>query len=162
RSAPDSPYRRNAGRRTVAMYQVDTHLQRPLIYFDENDGHYKLRLVFKQAGFELSSDKSPSKMLKYYKAYELLRSKLDDPKYQQRIVVKEGMAALYDNSRVCHGRGPIHQTTQRTILIADVVDEVWFSRCRLMLGKKSGFGRQVAVGGCSLKVLDLLSDRYEK
>ncbi|KAJ7365423.1 hypothetical protein OS493_005530 [Desmophyllum pertusum] len=145
----------------VAMYQVDIHLQRPLIYFDENDGHYKLRFSTKQAGFELSSDKSPSKMLKYYKAYELLRSKVYDPKYQQRIVVKEGMAALYDNSRVCHGRGPIHQTTQRTILAADVVDQVWYSRCRLMLGKKSGLEDRWLFG-CSLKALDLLSDRYEK
>lgn len=148
----------------VAMYQVDVHLQRPIIYFDDKDGHYKLRFSFKQAGFELSpvsGNNSPSEMLKYYKAYELLRSKLCDPKYHQTIVIKEGVAALYDNSRVSHGRGPIHQATQRTILVGNVVDEVWYSRLRLMLGKKSGLEDRWLYG-CSLKALELLSDRYEK
>jgi len=62
---------------------------------------------------------------------------------------------------VCHGRGPIHHATQRTILIADVVDEIWYSRCRLMLGKKSGL-EDKWLFGCSLKALELLADRYEK
>lgn len=148
----------------VPIYQIDTHLQRPVIYFDDRDGHYKLRFTIKQAGFEmslLSGDNSPSRMQKYYKAYQLLTSMLCDPKYQQTIVIKERMAALYDNSRVCHGRGPIHHTTQRTILIADVVDEIWYSRCRLMLGKKSGLEERWLYG-CSLKALELLADRYEK
>ena len=148
----------------VPVYHIDIELQRPVVYFDEIDGHYKLIFNMKHAGFELnlvSGDNSPSRMQKYYKAYELLRSKLSDPKYHQTIVIKEGMAALYDNSRVSHGRGPIHPTTQRALLVADVVNEIWYSRCRLMLGKKSGL-EDKWLYGCSLKALELLADRYEK
>ena len=38
----------------VPIYQIDTHLQRPALYFDDIDGHYKLRFTMKQAGFEMS------------------------------------------------------------------------------------------------------------
>ena len=149
----------------VPIYQFDSHLQRPVIFFDDKDGHYKLRFTVKQAGFELSllngGDFDPPVIQKYYKAYELLRSKLCDPKYHQEVVIKEGLAALYDNTRVCHGRGPIHPSSQRTILIADVMDEIWYTRCRLMMGKKSGLDERWLYG-CSLKALEILSDRYEK
>ena len=148
----------------VPIYHIDIQLRRPVVYFDETHGHHKLIFNMKHEGFELnlvSGDNSPSRMQKYYKVYELLRSKLSDPKYHQTIVFKEGMAALYDNSRVSHGRGPLHPTTQRALLVSDVVSEIWYSRCRLMLGKKSGL-EDKWLYGCSLKALELLADRYER
>ena len=142
----------------VEQYYSDTYIQRPIIYFDENEGHHNLRFSFKQCGFELGPENSPTIMQRYYKAYELLKSKLNDSaKYYQKIVVKEGVAALYNNYRVCHGRGPIRPSSERTILIADISEEVWQTKRRVLMGKKTGLEDRWLYG-CSLKSLELLAN----
>ena len=146
----------------VEQYYSDTYIQRPIIYFDENEGHHNLRFSFKQCGFELGPENSPTIMQRCYKAYELLKSKLNDSaKYYQKIAVKEGVAALYNNYRVCNGRGPIPPSSERIILIADISEEVWQTKRRVLMGKKTGLEDR-KLYGCSLKALELLANRYEK
>ena len=145
----------------VEQYYFDSYIQRPIIYFDENDGHHNLRFTVKQCGFELGPENSPTVMQRYYKAFELLKSKLNDSaKYHQKIVVKEGVATFYNNFRVCHGRGPIHPSSQRTILIADIKEEIWQTKRRVLMGKKTGL-EDKWLYGCSLKALELLANRYQ-
>ena len=109
----------------VEQYYFDMYVQRPIIYSDENDGHHNLRFTVKQCGFEFGPENSPTVIQRYYKAFELLKSKLNDSaKYHQKIVVKEGVVAYYNSFRVCHGRGPIHPSSERTIFIADIKEEM--------------------------------------
>ena len=117
----------------VEQYYFDMYVQRPIIYSDENDGHHNLRFTVKQCGFEFGPENSPTVIQRYYKAFELLKSKLNDSaKYHQKIVVKEGVVAFYNSFRVCHGRGGNVDRAQR--LLSRVENEG--NRVGLLLSEK--------------------------
>ena len=97
-------------------------------------------------------------MTKFYKAYNTLQTRLDDPKYHQRIIMRPGVMVVFDNHRLVHGRGFIHPSTRRSMNGAFIAPEIWESRWRLLLGKISGLPDKWLFG-CSTDALEVLALR---
>jgi alpha-ketoglutarate-dependent taurine dioxygenase len=142
------------------LYHYDNVEKKPVISFDEREKHNMLYLSNKQAGIDLSSADDPSTMKKYYEAYELLQTKLDDPANHQRLIMKQGTAVIFNNGRVSHGRDVIHDSTVRGMLLAFCSEAMWNSRWRILNGKKSLLDDKWLYG-CSAQELELLADRQE-
>ena len=144
----------------VRMYQYDAFIETPLICYDEAEQHLFLRFSNKHSGFEISTIPDHSIMEKYYKAFLLLESKLSDPTYHQKIVLKAGAMALFNNNRVCHSRSAIHPSTSRSLFLGFMSEEMWRTRWRVMLGEKSGLDEKWLYG-CSQEALQILANRLE-
>ena len=91
----------------------------------------------------------------------LLHSKLYDPANQQRFLLKEGTAAIFNNHRVSHGRDDIHPSTDRTLLLGFIGADMWNTRWRVLHGEKSGL-EEKWLYGCSNEQLEILADRKER
>ena len=97
-------------------------------------------------------------MTKYYKAYSTLQMKLDDSKYHQCVVMEPGVMVVFDNHRLVHGRSSIHSSTYRKMNGAFIAPEIWESRWRILLGKRSGLPDKWLFG-CSTDSLEVLANR---
>ncbi|XP_046839416.1 gamma-butyrobetaine dioxygenase-like isoform X1 [Xenia sp. Carnegie-2017] len=142
----------------VRMYQYDLVFTTPLISYDHSEGLPTLRFTVKHSGFEMDSIKDHSVMEKYYKAFLLLESMLSDPFYHQKVILNAGTLAIFNNSRVAHGRGPIHPMTSRFLYLGFMSEEMWRTRWRLILGEKSGLPEKWLYG-CSDATLQVLAKR---
>ncbi|XP_046839417.1 gamma-butyrobetaine dioxygenase-like isoform X2 [Xenia sp. Carnegie-2017] len=142
----------------VRMYQYDAYLTTPLISYDHSERLPMLRFSNKHTGFEIDSIQDHSLMEKYYKAFLLLESKLLDPFYQQKVILKAGTLAIFNNNRVTHSRGPVHPTTSRFLYLGFMSEEMWRTRWRIILGEKSGL-HEKWLYGCSDATLQVLAKR---
>lgn len=87
------------------IYEWDTCRDIPLV-MTEDDGKLKQVLMKfnKHAGFPMK-DQTDEHMKKWYRAILMVQNKLDDPKYHYSEVMKKGTMVVFDNHRICHGRG---------------------------------------------------------
>lgn len=148
----EDPKRRN--------YQWDTYLDSPPIVM-EGDKVTRLMIRFaKHGGFPFGKHTN-EEMENFYQAYAVLRQRLNDPSYQQRLIFKPGVLAVFDNHRICHGRLSFHPSTHRYVLGSYIQDEIYRSRMRILLGKKSGLEDKWLMG-CSDEALEVLASRMEE
>lgn len=144
------------------IYHYENTIEKKLISYDPAEKqHPTVYVSNKQAGMELSRFKDSSTMKKYYEAYMLLQSKLNDPGNHLKFVLKEGTAAIFNNHRVSHARGDIHPSTDRCIILGFIGAEMWNTRWRVLNGEKSGL-EEKWLYGCSNEQLEILADRKEK
>ncbi len=144
----------------VRIYEWDTCRDIPLV-ITEDDGKLKQILVKfnKHAGFPLK-DQTDERMKKWYRAILMLQNRLDDPQNHYATVMRKGSMVVFDNHRICHGRGSIHPATERTLLGCYIAGEVWQSRWRLLLAKKSELPDKWLLG-CSTESMEILANRKE-
>jgi len=143
----------------VGIYNFENLLKAPLISYDRNEERLALRFTQKHCGVDMESFKDQATMKRFYEAFLLLDNKLHDPKNHQSLVLKEGWCALVNNYRVCHGRGPFHPSTKRTLLVSFLSDAVWRARWRVLHGEKSGVDPKWLYG-CSEQELEILANRF--
>lgn len=144
------------------LYHFDNTIERKLISFDRAERrHPTVYISNKQAGVQLNRFKDHATMKKFYKAYNLLLTKLDDPANRQTFLLKEGMAAIFNNHRVCHARSEIHPSTERCLILGFLGAETWNTRWRVLYGEKSGLDDKWLYG-CSNEQLEILADRKEQ
>lgn len=142
------------------IYEWDTCRDIPLV-MTEDDGKLKQVLMKfnKHAGFPMK-DQTDEHMKKWYRAILMVQNKLDDPKYHYSEVMKKGTMVVFDNHRICHGRGSVDLSTRRTLLGCYIAGEVWASRWRLLLAKKTGLPDHWLLG-CSNETIEILANRKE-
>lgn len=88
----------------VRVYEFATDWEGPPIIMDEKKGVLKTARIPKianSAAYRLGEN-SDEDMEKYYKACSEFVRRANDPKYQQQLVVKEGILVVCDNHRVTH------------------------------------------------------------
>lgn len=142
------------------IYHYETVVKRSLISYDDKEKHLMLYFSNGQAGIDFSSFKDHRTMKRYYEAYKLLESKLSNPDNHVQIIMKEGTGVIFNNYRVGHGRGPIHASTNRGVILGFIGEEMWNTRWRVLLGERSGLEDRWLFG-CSNKELEILANRKE-
>ncbi|KAK3726498.1 hypothetical protein QZH41_003893 [Actinostola sp. cb2023] len=142
----------------VRVYNYESMTKTPIIGYDADEERPMLRFTNKQCGIDMDSFKDQATMKRFYEAFLLLESKLNDPRYHQSLVLREGWCALFNNYRVTHGRGPIDPSTKRTLMLSFLDDTTWRSRWRIMHGNKSNLDSKWLYG-CSEKELEILANR---
>ena len=97
------------------------------------DGDGKLKQILtkfnKHAGFPLK-DQADERMKNWYRAIQMLQNRLDDPQNHYSSIMKKGTMVVFDNHRICHGRGPIDPATERELVGCYTSGEVFQSRWR--------------------------------
>ncbi len=144
----------------VRMYEYDLVVSEPLISLNKDGSFKRFRFRYnKHVGLPLGAY-DVDKTLQIYRAYQKLQAFLDDPYFHQSFVLRPGMAMVFDNHRLCHGRYRIFPSTRRHMLGAYVAKDSWESRWRLMLGQWAGL-EEKWVYGCSEESLNILTRRME-
>ena len=144
----------------VPIYEWDTYRDIPLVI---TDGDGKLKQILtkfnKHAGFPLK-DQADERMKNWYRAIQMLQNRLDDPQNHYSSIMKKGTMVVFDNHRICHGRGPIDPATERELVGCYTSGEVFQSRWRILLAKKSGLPDKWLLG-CSTESLEILAHQNE-
>ena len=142
------------------IYQRHSVAFTPIIITDKSGCPEKIRVRHnKHVGLNLFSTDQED-YLAYYKAYKLFLDKLNDPAYQAKFTLRSGTLLLFDNHRICHGRDKIFPSTTRSMLGGYVSDEVFQSRYRLLLSKKSRLEPKWTYG-CSTTTMEALANRFQ-
>lgn len=141
----------------VKIYEWDTYRDIPLVMTEGGQLKQILMKFNKHAGFPLK-DQTDERMKKWYRAISMLQERLDDPKNHYTSVMKKGTMVVFDNHRICHGRGPVHPDTNRILVGCYIAGDVWQSRWRLMLAKRTGLSDEWLLG-CSNESLEILASR---
>ena len=149
--------RRRSESSNLHNYEWDTFQDNPLV-ITEGDKLKQLLVTFNEHAAYPLKDQSDEHMKDWYRAILMLQERLDDPKNHHSSVMKKGTMVVMDNHRICHGRGTIHSATSHTLLGCNISGEVWESRWRLMLAKKSGLPDEWLLG-CSTESLEILANR---
>ena len=141
------------------MYEWDTYIDTTPIIMEGNKVKRPQFLFGKHGGYPMHSH-TDDHMKKFFRACQVLQERLDDPKYLHYCILTPGTLTVFDNHRVCHGRLGIDPSTKRCVVGCYLADEVWNSRWRLILGKRSGLADRWLYS-CTDKALEVLSQRME-
>lgn len=142
------------------MYHRHSLVSSPIIITNEDGSPARIRMRHcKHIGLPLSGADQEYYMA-YYEAYKLFYDKLNDRSNQARFTLRGGTMLLFDNYRICHGRDKIFPSTTRSMLGAYISNEVFQSRYRLLLLKKSHLEPKWTVG-CSTATLEALANRFQ-